>query len=184
MSPKKIEKIDSEKVLNLLELNYLELVDFSILLGCSYCKTINGIGKVRAYKLIKKYKNIEEILKNKVEEKFEVSDDWEESFRKARNSYLNPEIGNFSNLELKWNEPKRDDLIKFLCVDHDFNEISVNNGIEKIMQFLSRKPTKQQKLDTYITITPRAASSTKRQGEQNNKPAKKSKRGGKNSRGK
>ena len=57
-----IVEIDLERVLKNLELTMEQFVDFCILCGCDYCKSIKNLGPVRALKYIKEYKTIEKVL--------------------------------------------------------------------------------------------------------------------------
>ena len=58
-----------------------------ILCGCDYCDTIRGIGQVKAYQFIQKYRTIEEVLKH-LPEKFSVPEDW--PYQRARELFKNP----------------------------------------------------------------------------------------------
>jgi flap endonuclease-1 len=40
------------------------IIDMAILMGCDYCSNAKGIGPINAYKLILKYKSIEELVKH------------------------------------------------------------------------------------------------------------------------
>ena len=59
-----ITEINHEKMLEGLELTEQQFVDMCILCGCDYCDTIDGVGPVTAYKLIKEHNNIEEVIKH------------------------------------------------------------------------------------------------------------------------
>jgi flap endonuclease-1 len=63
-----ITEIELDMVLKELELTMDEFIDFCIMCGCDYTKTIDGLGPSGAFKLIKEYKTIEksiEALKEK-----------------------------------------------------------------------------------------------------------------------
>lgn len=45
-----------------LDLNYDEFVDLCILCGCDYTDTIEGIGPITAFKMIKEHKTIEGVI--------------------------------------------------------------------------------------------------------------------------
>lgn len=53
------ELYDLDIILNTLEFNQKEFVDMCILCGCDYAPKLKNINNVRAYELIKKYRNIE-----------------------------------------------------------------------------------------------------------------------------
>ena len=42
-----------------------------ILCGCDYCESIRGIGQVKAYQFIQKYKSIEKVIEN-LTDKYQV----------------------------------------------------------------------------------------------------------------
>ncbi len=58
-----ILEVNSEEMLKELELSYDEFVDLCILCGCDYSQSIDGIGPVTAYKLIKEHKKLEDVVK-------------------------------------------------------------------------------------------------------------------------
>lgn len=105
-----------EGILENLELTYDQFVDLCILCGCDYTSKIYGIGYVNAYKLIKKYDNIEGILDNiKTVSKFKVPDDFD--YKCARRLFNNP--FDFEDMiqyipELKMKKPDKESLIELL----------------------------------------------------------------------
>ena len=58
----KIQEINLDKFKKEIGLNQDQLIDLAILLGCDYCPSFKGIGYVGAYKLIKKYGDLETII--------------------------------------------------------------------------------------------------------------------------
>jgi len=62
------EQIASEialsEILTALGLSYEQFIDFCILCGCDYTGKINGIGPVKALKLIKEKQNIEGVIES------------------------------------------------------------------------------------------------------------------------
>lgn len=59
----KIIEINTDIVLEKIGMDMNMFVDFCILSGCDYTDTINQIGPVTSFNLIKKYGNIEEVIK-------------------------------------------------------------------------------------------------------------------------
>lgn len=59
-----VMKIELDWLLDELKLDMAQFVDMCILCGCDYTKSIYGIGTVTAYKIIQKYKSIEDISKH------------------------------------------------------------------------------------------------------------------------
>lgn len=66
---KKCNIIKKKKLLKKLEMTQEQFTDFCILCGTDYNDNIKGVGPVMSFNLIKKYGSIEEIEKNKSEEK-------------------------------------------------------------------------------------------------------------------
>lgn len=105
-----------EGILINLELTYEQFLDLCILCGCDYTTKIYGMGPINAYKLLKKYSNIENILDNiKDSNKYKVPNDFD--FKSSRNLFKNPceikDINIYKDM-LKINKPDKDELIKFL----------------------------------------------------------------------
>ncbi len=71
-----ILEVDVSKVLEGLDLTMDEFIDLCILCGCDYTDRIRGIGPKNALKLIKKYKTIENIIKNIDKSKYVIPPTW------------------------------------------------------------------------------------------------------------
>lgn len=64
-SKTKVSLYNMEKILKDIDLEHESFIDFCIILGCDYHeKGIKNIGPVKGYNLIKKYKNLKNILDN------------------------------------------------------------------------------------------------------------------------
>jgi flap endonuclease-1 len=105
-------KYDYPKILKELKLSNEEFVDLCILCGCDYAAKINKIGYITAYKLITKYRTLENIIENiKHIDKYCITDEFIKSFnyQECRDIFLK------SNLELpEINLEKQDvDIEKF-----------------------------------------------------------------------
>jgi flap endonuclease-1 len=75
-------KYDHEEILKELKLTNIEFVDLCILCGCDYTYKINKIGYITAYKMIIKYRTLENIIENiKGIEKYCINDDFINSFK-------------------------------------------------------------------------------------------------------
>jgi flap endonuclease-1 len=61
---KDIIEVNLDKILEKFNMSYEMFVDFCVLSGCDYCKTIEKIGPVTAYNNIIKYENLENYFKN------------------------------------------------------------------------------------------------------------------------
>ena len=99
-----------------------QLIDIAILVGTDYNEGIRGIGVTKAYKYIKMYGDIFKTLKI-----LKVNID---NVEEIRNFFLNPPVT--KNYSLKFAEPDADEVIRFLCDEHDFSEERVSKAIEKL----------------------------------------------------
>jgi len=134
MNGKKIAEISLSKILSETGLTYEQFIDLCILLGCDYCPTIEGIGMVKAYQIIKRYKSIEAILKipnfrvyNKI---IYISDDFKTKYLVARNYFLNPPI-NTELPPIEWKVPDYEKLEDILVNKYSYNQATVHKILIK-----------------------------------------------------
>ncbi|KJP87827.1 hypothetical protein AK88_02583 [Plasmodium fragile] len=73
MNKKKRHIINKDELLNELNINYEQFIDFCILSGCDYSAKIPGIGPVKAHNIIQKYKTIETFLESSAFNKYKNS---------------------------------------------------------------------------------------------------------------
>lgn len=138
-----------------------------ILCGCDYCDTIRGIGQVKAYQFIQKYRTIEEVLKH-LPEKFSVPKDW--PYQRARELFKNPEVVKGEDVKISFSEVNREGLKEFLVNDKGFNPERVDGYIEKLQK--AKDKCKQKRMDSFFTVK---SSSVKRAGSGAAKDSKKKK---------
>ena len=150
-----------EGILQNLDITYKQFIDLCILCGCDYTTKIYGIGHVNAYKLIKKYNNIEGILENIHNiQKFKVPDDFD--YQCARNLFNNPfnydEMKNYI-VDLKMKEPKKEELLNFLgetklhnkyIIDIESNLMNYYLNITAARNFEIEDDKKQSKITNYF----------------------------------
>ncbi|MFW9998995.1 MAG: flap endonuclease-1 [Candidatus Hermodarchaeota archaeon] len=133
-----IEYVSLTKFLNNLGINREQLIDMGILIGTDFFPGIKGIGQKTALDLIKKYKNLENILKNKVmiggKEIFldlELID-------QIREIFLYPDV----NENYKIPKPKKIDFEKLeelLIEEHNFSKQRVQNALERLRKLNDSK---------------------------------------------
>ena len=85
------ELVNLSKVLEKLELSYCEFIDFCILCGCDYTCTIPKIGPVNALKIIKRFRSIENFIKENKTYKIPDSFDYQTArdlFRQNENYHF------------------------------------------------------------------------------------------------
>ena len=126
-----IKEFHLNKVLEGMELTMDQFIDLCILLGCDYCDKIRGVGPKSAYKLIQEHKSIEEILK-KLDKKHTAPENWQ--FAGARGLFKEPEIKSGKDIELKWEKPDIEALVKYMCEEKGFAEDRIRNGAKKLLK--------------------------------------------------
>ncbi len=136
-----IEHIELRNVLNSLKITREQLIDMAILMGTDYNEGIKGIGAKKAYNLIKKHGNLEEIIKVKKME-FEVD------INELRNLFLNPEVSDkYDILPKKFDVDK---IIDFLVGEHDFSLERVKKTCEEVIE--TQEKPKQSTLDKFMSF--------------------------------
>lgn len=150
-----------DRILTELELSHYEFIDLCILLGCDYCDSIKGIGPKRAVDLIRQYKSIEEIIKHIDTNKYTLPEEW--PYQEARELFKNPEVLQDADINLKWEAPNEEELVKFLVEEKGFNEDRIRSGIKKILK--ARKGSTQGRLDSFFKVMPSPSPPIKRKNE-------------------
>ncbi|CAG8500764.1 10651_t:CDS:10 [Ambispora leptoticha] len=167
-----IDEIHTNKILEELGLKMEEFIDLCILLGCDYCESIKGIGPHRALEFIKKYKSLEEIINNIDTKKYPIPENWQ--FKDVRQLFLNPEVKDPKEIELKWGSPDVEAIVNYLVHEKGFNEERVRKGTDKLEKHL--KSAVQGRLDTFFTTISASNTPSKRKAEDDKKKATKSKK--------
>ncbi|CCD26403.1 multifunctional nuclease RAD27 NDAI_0H02290 [Naumovozyma dairenensis CBS 421] len=151
-----IQEINTEQVLQGLELTLEQFIDLGIMLGCDYCENIRGIGPVTAFKLIKEHGSLEKIIEfiesdENTNKKWKVPENW--PYKEARELFVTPDIIDGNQITLKWEPPKEDALIEFLCKEKLFNEERVKAGIKRLQKGL--KAGVQTRLEGFFKVVPK-----------------------------
>ncbi|MFH1588369.1 MAG: flap endonuclease-1 [Candidatus Diapherotrites archaeon] len=124
------EKIDLQKALDSIGLNRQKLIWLAILIGTDFNEKFPKIGPKTALKLVQKFDSFEEIIK---ETKFLPEFD----FKEVEDIFLKPKIT--EDYSLKFSTPKREEIISFLCNEHDFSLDRVENTLKRLELKLSEK---------------------------------------------
>jgi flap endonuclease-1 len=107
-------------ILKSLHVNYSQFIDICILCGCDYTTKIKGIGPINAHKYIKKYENIDNIIKqiqnenNKSFHKYIIPENF--NYKKAKELFIDIqqiETNQYINV-IKLNKPRINELIEFI----------------------------------------------------------------------
>jgi flap endonuclease-1 len=117
------EKISLQKNLASLGIDRRKLVWIGILVGTDFNKKFPRIGAKTALQLVKKFGSFEEIIK---ETKFEPSFD----YREVEEIFLHPRFS--GDYEIKFRQPKSEEIKSFLVEEHDFGAERVENALKKL----------------------------------------------------
>ncbi|MEM7816804.1 MAG: flap endonuclease-1 [Candidatus Aenigmatarchaeota archaeon] len=131
------EIIDLEENLNRLGIKREQIIIIGILVGTDYNPGgIKGIGPKKALELVKRYKTIEEVMKQ-VDWEFEID------YKDIYEFFLNPEYNEYKD-KLAFKQIDVEKIKKILCDEHDFSEERVNQVLERL------KPTSQPSLTSWF----------------------------------
>lgn len=131
------ELILLEDVLKELKLTREKLIELAILVGTDYNPGgIKGLGPKKAL----------EIVKNSKDPLLKYQKTSEIDLYAIKEFFLNPPTTN--DYKLEWKLPNEEDIIKFLCDEHDFSEERVKNGLERLKK--ATRAGKQFTLDTWF----------------------------------
>ena len=119
----KLELIELKKVLEELDITREQLVDLALLVGTDFNPGIKGIGAKKGLKLIKDHGNIYSVLEDR-DVIFEIHP------QVLQNLFLQHEVR--TDYALEWKNPDREQIVEFLCGEHDFSEERVLNAVYKI----------------------------------------------------
>lgn len=145
-----IKEFYLDKVLEGFEMDQTQFIDLCILLGCDYVDKIKGIGPKKAIELVKKHKTIEVILENLDKTKYPPPENW--MYQEARRLFKEPEVTPASELDLKWEKPDEEGLVKFMCEEKGFQEERIRNGMKKLVK--ARSGATQGRLDSFFKVLP------------------------------
>lgn len=119
-----LEQIDLNQVISNLSITREQLVDIGILIGTDFNPDgFKGIGPVKALKLIKNYKRLENIQELKDQLK-------SVDYQSVRDIFLKPKVTD--SFELRWREHNVDAIIDFLCHERDFSETRVRSALARL----------------------------------------------------
>ena len=110
-----------------LDVTREELIDMGILIGTDFCEGLKGVGAKTALKLAHNGQ-----LKEKLAElQSQSTHDLDE----VRQLFLNHNVN--TDYKIKWEKPKQDKLIEFLCYEHGFSQDRVIKASDKLKKLNS-----------------------------------------------
>jgi flap endonuclease-1 len=136
-------EINLEEILKGLDVSMKQFIDICILCGCDYSDNIEGIGPIKAHKLVKEHDDIEGVLKyiekynkdSNKKKKFEYDPDLFK-YEESRVLFENPDSYSSDKIELKWSSPDYENLKKFLCEEKAFNPSRIESAMKRIDVYL------------------------------------------------
>ncbi len=157
-------EIKLDIVLKDLNITMDQFIDICILCGCDYADSIDGIGPIKAHKLIQEYKNIEGVLAyvdeynkdGKKKKKF-IYDLETFPYEEARKLFRNPECSDPEKIELKFLTPDYEGLKKFLVEGKGFAESRIDSAMKRIEA--AKEKANQSRLDSFFKIKPQSEKS-------------------------
>ncbi|MHA2183092.1 MAG: hypothetical protein ACXAAH_16865 [Promethearchaeota archaeon] len=123
--------ISLKKTMSKLEITQFQLVDIGLLIGTDYFPGIKGLGPKKSLILIKKHRQLENIL-IKERTKYDFSELTPEIVRKVRKIFLFPDVNNSLD-NFHWNYPSKSIALKLLCENHFLNKERVQNNMVKLL---------------------------------------------------
>ncbi|WP_406655768.1 flap endonuclease-1 [Methanolobus sp. ZRKC2] len=118
----KPEIINLDESLAELGINHEQLIDIALCVGTDYNDGLERIGPKKALKLVKEYGSIEKIL---LEKEMDIP-----GLESTKDFFTNPPVSD--DYELKWSKPINEDVIEFLCEEHDFSNDRVVKALERL----------------------------------------------------
>ena len=125
-----------DKLIESLNLDHSQFVEFCILCGCDYCPSVPKIGNITALKLFQKHKDIETIIKNT---NYAFPENYLDAFHQAKKNFMMYYDNiNLDDLEIKTSEKNVNELQKYLIETVNMNEKRVNNTLKKFNNILKQ----------------------------------------------
>lgn len=123
-----------DKILQSLDLTTEQFIELCILCGCDYCPSINKIGNITAYKLIKQHDTIENILNyNKEFKKYEIPEDYYEKYQISKTlfDYFKKKI-DVDTIDIKTSELDFQKLETYLTEFVNMDRKKIQSSFHKI----------------------------------------------------
>jgi len=123
-------EINLENLLNHLNLNQDEFIDFCILLGCDYCQGISEYKPNIIFEYFSKNKNIEKTLQLMKNDNMNVPN--EIYYKDTKEYFTNPKVIETSLNMLKMNEPDYENLLLKLVDDYGLIKFLIKQKLKKL----------------------------------------------------
>jgi len=123
----KPEVIILDEVLNNLEISLDQLIMIGIIIGTDFNEGVKGVGSKTALKIVKQYKNMDDV-KRHIKEKYNAEID---NFDEVFEFFKNPPV---KDVVLENKEIKEEMIVKILVEEHDFSEERIKNAIAELKE--------------------------------------------------
>lgn len=146
---KPIREVNLETFLCELDLTHEQFIELCILLGNDYSQGIKGIGSVALYEEYIKFKSIDKLLKymriiNELELKignqikYDIPPNFERTYKKAKDYYMNVRVVDPKHINVEWKEPKYRELESFLVNKFELDRNTVKKDIANLRNMYNK----------------------------------------------
>jgi flap endonuclease-1 len=115
---------------------------------------VAGIAATTAYKRVKEEGSLKAVVGAIDKDKLPPGVDYDE----VKALFLHPEVIDPASIDLKWGEPNKEELIKFLVEEKGFSAQRVEGGIAKLVK--ARTGGSQMRMDSFFKAAPSSSSSS------------------------
>lgn len=133
-----VERIFLKKLLENLGITRKKLVWLGMLLGTDFNSGIDGVGPKTALKIVKEHDGLDSIKKyvaEKYKKEFEVEPE------EVERIFLEPDVidieKNWIDERIKEARPNKQEIVKFMCEEHDFSEERIGKFADKLLEIKS-----------------------------------------------
>ncbi len=129
-----ISELSLDKIISSLDISQDKFIELCVLCGCDYCENIPKVGIVKALKIIKDYKNIEEFLDQNTT--YKIPENYLERYKKSIEIFklYRGRYDNTDKIPLFTSHINISKLINHLVNDCNIGEKKVQNAIKKIQK--------------------------------------------------
>ena len=126
-----VSVISLDKILTDFKMDMKEFTDMCILCGCDYCPTIPGVGTIRSYNYIQKYKSIENLINS--QKCTNIPDEFVKRYSSSRDLFnVFKDKIDIKNIDISADDNSKEKLIEFLVNECSMNETRVIKSLDKI----------------------------------------------------
>lgn len=129
-------EIKLENLLNKLELNQEQFIEFCILLGSDYCPGIPDLKPDEIFNYFNKSKNIKNTIVSMEKDGIKIPIDFD--YQKTKDYFLNPTILEIKEEELKLKKPDCDKLIKKLVNEYGFIKNLIKTKLKRLEEYYNK----------------------------------------------